>query len=58
MTLNLAARESDQYLKKILFSDGKHLTNMQQSTYQQIFMKAVSSMWTKWFYFNTKLIIQ
>lgn len=43
MTLNLAARESDRCLKKILFSDGKHLTNMQQSTYQQIFMKAVSS---------------
>lgn len=57
MTLNLAARESDQYLKKILFSGGKHLTNMQQSTYQQIFMKAVSSMWTKWFYFTIKLII-
>lgn len=54
-TLNLAARESDQYLKKILFSDGKLLTNMQQSTYQQIFMKAVSSIWTKRFYFNTKL---
>lgn len=44
MTLNLAARESDQYLKKIPFSDGKRLTNMQQSTYQQIYMKAVSSM--------------
>lgn len=57
MTLNLAARESDQYLKKILFSEGKRLTNMQQSTYQQIFMKAVSSTWTKWFYYNIKLII-
>lgn len=42
MKLNLAARESDQCLKMILFSDGKHLTNMQQSTYPQIFMKAVS----------------
>lgn len=43
MKLNLAARESDQYLKTILFSDDKHLTSMQQSTYQQIFMKAVST---------------
>ncbi|OXB63080.1 hypothetical protein ASZ78_002574 [Callipepla squamata] len=43
MTLNLAARESDQYLKKILFSDAKRLTNMQQFTFQQIFMKAMKT---------------
>lgn len=51
MKQRLAARESDQYLKKILFFDDKYLTSMQQFTYQLIFMRAVSTMWTYGFIF-------